>query len=127
MSEHAGERLWAVRGAVQVARNDAEEILKATAGLMRELMERNDLVPEGMVSCFFTCTEDLDAEFPAVAARGVGLDRVPLMCGQEMPVDGAMERVIRVLVHYYAPADHVPAHAYLGAARELRTDLDSAQ
>jgi len=49
------------------------------------------------------------------------------MCGQEMPVDGAMERVIRVLVHYYAPADHVPAHAYLGAARELRTDLDSAQ
>jgi chorismate mutase len=121
------ERLWAVRGAVQVDRNDAEEILEATAGLMRELMERNDLAPEGMVSCFFTCTEDLDAEFPAVAARGVGLDRVPLMCGQEMPVDGAMERVIRVLVHYYAPADHVPAHAYLGAARELRTDLDSAQ
>jgi chorismate mutase len=121
------ERLWAVRGAVQVDRNDAEEILEATTGLMRELMERNDLVPEGMVSCFFTCTEDLDAEFPAVAARGVGLDRVPLMCGREMPVDGAMERVIRVLVHYYAPADHVPAHAYLGAARELRTDLDSAQ
>src|SRR4051812_13220799 len=127
MIEHAGERLWAVRGAVQVDRNEAEEILEATAGLMRELMERNDLVPEGMVSCFFTCTEDLDAEFPAVAARGVGLDGVPLMCGQEMPVDGAMERVIRVLVHYYAPADHVPAHAYLGAARELRTDLDSAQ
>jgi chorismate mutase len=126
MSE-AGERLWAVRGAVRVDRNEAEAILEGTAGLMRNLMERNNLAPESMVSCFFTCTEDLDAEFPAVAARGVGLDRVPLMCGREMPVSGAMERVIRVLVHYYAPTDHVPAHAYLGAARELRTDLDSAQ
>lgn len=125
MSE--GDRLWAVRGAVQVERNEAEAILDATAGLMRELMERNSLDPERMVSCFFTCTDDLDAEFPAVAARGVGLDRVPLMCGREMPVPGAMERVIRVLVHYYAPADHAPSHAYLGAARELRTDLDAAQ
>ena len=116
-----------MRGAVQVDRNEAEAILDGTAGLMRELMKRNDLSPESMVSCFFTCTADLDAEFPAVAARGVGLDRVPLMCGCEMPVPGSMERVIRVLVHYYAPADHVPVHAYLGGARELRTDLDSAQ
>jgi chorismate mutase len=125
MSE--GDRLWAVRGAVQAEQNEAEAILDATAGLMRELMERNSLDPERMVSCFFTCTDDLDAEFPAVAARGVGLDSVPLMCGREMPVPGAMARVIRVLVHYYAPADHVPSHAYLGAARELRTDLHAAQ
>ena len=122
-----GDRLWAVRGAVQAERNEADAILEATAGLMQELMRRNELRPESMVSCFFTCTDDLDAEFPAVAARGVGLDRVPLMCGSEMPVKGAMERVIRVLVHYYAAADHTPAHAYLGAAQELRTDLASAQ
>jgi chorismate mutase len=127
MNEQAGDRLWAVRGAVQAERNEARAILDATAELMRELMRSNDLPPARMVSCLFTCTDDLDAEFPAVAARGLGLDRVPLMCGREMPVEGAMERVIRVLVHYHAPPDHVPVPAYLGAARELRTDLTSAQ
>ena len=123
----AAERVWAVRGAVQAERNDASSILAATAAVMRELLERNRLEPDRIVSCFFTCTDDLDAEFPAVAARELGLDRVPLMCGREMRVAGAMERVIRVLVHYYAAADHVPTSAYLGAARELRTDLSSAQ
>jgi chorismate mutase len=123
----APERLWAVRGAVQAARNDAESILAATTELMATLLERNDLRGGRIVSCFFTCTEDLDAEFPAVAARGLGLNDVPLMCGREMPVTGAMERVIRVLVHYYAPVDHAPAHAYLGAAQGLRADLRSAQ
>ena len=121
------DRVWAVRGAAQAERNDADAILGATEELMRTLLERNDLETNRIVSCFFTCTDDLDAEFPAVAARRLGLDRVPLMCGREMPVAGAMERVIRVLMHYYAAADHVPAHAYLGAARELRADLDSAQ
>jgi len=125
MSE-APERVWAVRGAVQAERNDADSILAATGALMRELLARNRLTPERIVSCFFTCTDDLDAEFPALAARELGLDRVPLMCGREMPVSGAMERVIRVLVHYYAGGDHVPASVYLGAARELRTDLTSA-
>ena len=126
MAEPA-ERVWAVRGAVQAERNTAEAILGATRELMRVLLDRNGLAPERIVSCFFTSTEDLDAEFPAVAARELGLDRVPLMCAREMPVAGSMERVIRVLVHYYAAVDHTPAHAYLGAARELRTDLDSAQ
>jgi chorismate mutase len=126
MSE-APERVWAVRGAVQAERNDADSILAATGEVMRELLARNRLRPERIVSCFFTCTDDLDAEFPAVAARELGLDRVPLMCGREMRVPGAMERVIRVLVHFYAPTDHQPAHAYLGATRELRTDLPSAR
>jgi chorismate mutase len=126
MSE-APERVWAVRGAAQADRNDPGSILAATAQLLRELLDRNGLSPERIVSCFFTCTDDLDAEFPAVAARELGLDRVPLMCGREMRVAGAMERVIRVLVHYYAPRDHDPTHTYIGAARELRGDLDSAQ
>jgi chorismate mutase len=121
------ERVWAVRGAAQAERNDAEAILGATEDVMTALLERNGLEADRIISCFFTCTDDLDAEFPAVAARRLGLDRVPLMCGREMRVAGAMERVIRVLVHYYAAADHTPAHAYLGAARELRMDLDSAQ
>jgi chorismate mutase len=121
------ERLWAVRGAVQAERNDAEAILSAAEEVVHELLERNELDADRVVSVFFTCTPDLDAEFPAVAARRLGLDRVPLMCGQEMAVREAMERVIRVLMHYYAPRDHTPAHAYLGAAQALRSDLHAAQ
>jgi chorismate mutase len=120
-------RLWAVRGAAQAERNDAESILSATEELVSELMSRNTLEPPAMVSCIFTVTDDLDAEFPAVAARRLGLDRVPLLCTREIAVPGAMERVIRVLMHYYAPEDHSPAHAYLGAAQDLRSDLHSAQ
>jgi chorismate mutase len=121
------DRLWAVRGAVQAERNEAGAILAATESLLSELLARNHLQPDRIVSCFFTCTDDLDAEFPAVAARGLGLDQVPLMCGREMGVAGAMERVIRVLLHYYAPHDHSPAHAYLGGAQALRSDLHAAQ
>ena len=94
---------------------------------MRELIARNALTPELMVSCIFTLTSDLDAEFPAVAARRLGLDRVPLLCAQEVAVPGSMPMVIRVLVHYYAVDDHVPQHVYLGDARALRADLNSAQ
>ncbi|HXV04420.1 MAG TPA: chorismate mutase [Solirubrobacterales bacterium] len=121
------ERLFAVRGAVQAEANEAEAILAATTELMRELLARNGLAPEALVSCLFTTTDDLDAEFPAVAARGLGLESVPLICCREIPVPGAMERVIRVLVHYYAPTGHVPAHAYLGVTQALRSDLHAAQ
>ncbi|MFL5907363.1 MAG: chorismate mutase [Solirubrobacterales bacterium] len=120
-------RLWAVRGATKVRRNDPGAIVEAAEELMRELMGRNELVPEKMVSCIFTSTHDLNAEFPAVAARNVGLDSVPLLCGQEIDVPGAMPSVIRALVHYYAPADHQPNHAYLGEAEDLRDDLKAAQ
>lgn len=120
-------RLFALRGAITVEHNDAEEILAATDRLMRELMERNELTAEALVSCIFTLTEDLDAEFPAVAARRMGLDKVPLMCAREVPVPGALPRVIRVLVHYYAGEAHSARHVYLGEARSLRADLESAQ
>ncbi len=120
-------RLWAVRGAVRADRNDVDAILDATESLMRELMSRNELEPGRMVSCLFTATDDLNAEFPAVAARRLGLDSVPLLCTRELDVPGAMRSVIRVMVHYRAPHDHVPQHTYLGEAQELRTDLGSAQ
>jgi chorismate mutase len=120
-------RLFALRGANSVERNDADSILSATDELMRELMARNELAPEAMVSCIFTLTDDLDAEFPAVAARRLGLDRVPLLCAREVPVPGSLPRVIRTLLHYYAGDDHVPRHVYLGDARNLRADLESAQ
>ena len=121
------QRLFALRGANTVERNEANAILDATSALMRELMARNDLSPDAMVSCIFTLTEDLDAEFPAVAARAIGLHRVALMCAREVPVPGSLPHVIRVLVHYYAAEDHVSQHVYLGEARALRADLESAQ
>jgi chorismate mutase len=120
-------RLFALRGAASVDHNDAGEILDATSALMREIMRRNDLVPERVVSCIFTATDDLDAEFPAVAARAIGFDRVPLLCAREIPVPGSMPRVIRVLIHYHAEDGHRPAHVYLGATSALREDLDAAQ
>jgi chorismate mutase len=121
------ERLFAVRGATQVEANRAEAILSATTELLGELISRNGLAPERMVSCLFTCTGDLDAEFPAVAARELGLDAVPLLCAREIDVPGAMPRVIRVMLHYYAAAGHRPGHTYLGEAQNLRADLEAAQ
>ncbi|HEY1853037.1 MAG TPA: chorismate mutase [Solirubrobacterales bacterium] len=120
-------RLFAARGAVQAAANERDAIFDATEELMRELIDRNGLSPEDMVSCIFTTTEDLDADFPATAARRLGLDRVPLMCSREIPVPGSMPRVIRVMVHFYAAPDHETAHVYLGEAQKLRTDLEAAQ
>jgi chorismate mutase len=120
-------RLWAVRGATRAAANDADKVVEATEELMRELMSRNDLTPDQMVSCIFTSTHDLNAEFPAVAARNLGLDGVPLLCAQEIDVPGSMRSVVRVLLHYYAPPDHTPSHAYLGEAQDLRSDLKAAQ
>jgi len=121
------QRLFAVRGATQVEANEAEAILNATEELMKEIIGRNGIEAADMVSCLFTTTEDLDAEFPAVAARRIGFDQVPLLCCREIPVPGSMPRVIRVMAHYYAPADHVPAHVYMGGAEDLRRDLQSAQ
>ncbi|HEX3511790.1 MAG TPA: chorismate mutase [Solirubrobacteraceae bacterium] len=120
-------RLFALRGAVSVDQNEAPAILDATATLMREIMERNALVPEYVVSCIFTATDDLNAEFPAVAARALGFDAVPLLCARELPVPGSMQGVIRVLIHYHAGEDHTPAHVYLGRASALRQDLGAAQ
>lgn len=123
----AAMRLFALRGANSVERNEAGAILDATDRLIRELMERNALAADAMVSCIFTLTDDLNAEFPAVAARRLGLDHVPLLCAREVPVPGSMPRIIRALVHYYAPDEHEPRHVYLGEARGLRLDLESAQ
>jgi chorismate mutase len=128
MPDGANEsRLFALRGAITVERNEAGAILDATRELMGELMERNGINPDQMVSCIFTCTEDLDAEFPAKAARDLGLDRVPLLCTREIDVPGALERVIRVLLHYYGDGDHTAQHVYLREAKVLREDLESAQ
>jgi chorismate mutase len=120
-------KLRALRGATTVDENEADAILSATHELVTEVMERNELETEHMVSCIFTCTNDLNAEFPAVAARRMGLSAVPLLCAREIDVPGALPRVIRLLLHCYAdPA--VPArHVYLRDAVALRRDLEGAQ
>src|SRR5690349_1654730 len=120
-------RLFALRGATTVEANDAEHIISATEELMREILERNGLQPRDAVSCIFTLTEDLNAEFPAVAARNIGFSAVPLLCAREIPVPGSLPKVIRILMHYYSSDEHEPAHIYLGEAARLRLDLEGAQ
>ena len=120
-------RLIAFRGANTVPANESDAILDATEELMHELIGRNGLETGDLVSCLFTLTPDLDAEFPAVAARRMGLSRVPLMCAQEIGVPGAMRSVIRVMIHAYADAALEPVHVYLGETAALRQDLHGAQ
>jgi chorismate mutase len=118
-------KLRALRGAITVERNEPEAILSATTELVTAVMERNGLSPDDVVSCIFTCTDDLNAEFPAVAARRMGLSTVPLLCAREIDVPGSLPRVIRVMVHCYA--DGPARHVYLRDAVSLRRDLEGAQ
>jgi chorismate mutase len=120
-------RLIALRGATTVNENDAAAILAATDELMREMLSRNALAADDLVSCIFTLTPDLDAEFPAVAARRMGLSSVPLLCAREIPVPGALPKVIRVLIHAYKQNGEPAEHVYLHDARKLRLDLHGAQ
>ena len=124
MTPHdSAPRLRALRGATTVEANTSEAIRERTAELVTSMLERNELAVEDVVSVVFTSTPDLTADFPAVAARGAGLSGTPLLCSQEIPVAGAIERCVRVLVHCYLPADHVSHHVYLHGARQLRLDL----
>ena len=120
-------RLRALRGAITVDDNDADAILDATEELTRELLDQNGLEQGDLVSCIYTCTNDLDAEFPAVAARRMGLSSVPLLCAREIDVPGALPRVIRLLMHCYAEESAPVKHVYLREAVSLRTDLQGAQ
>ena len=110
-----------------MAANQADAILEATDELVREVIDRNGLRIEDMVSCIFTCTDDLDAEFPAVAAREMGMSNVPLLCTREMPVPDSLPRVIRLLLHTYADESSPARHVYLRKAVSLRRDLEGAQ
>jgi chorismate mutase len=120
-------RLRALRGAITVEENTTEAILDGTEELLREILDRNELESEDLVSCIFTTTDDLNAEFPAVAARRIGLSAVPLLGACEMNRPGALPRVIRVLVHCYANPDAPAQHVYMREAVQLRQDLQGAQ
>jgi len=117
-------RLRALRGATSVADDTPAAIEAATTELLEEILSRNSIVAEDLVSLIFTSTPDLTSAFPATAARGLGLGGVPLLCAQEIPVPGALPRCIRVLIHLYTDRDYASLrHVYLGEARRLREDL----
>ena len=116
-------RLHAIRGATTVERDDAALILAATRELLDEIVARNGLVVDDIVSAVFTLTPDLYTQFPAIAAREIGWTDVALLCTMEIPVPGALARTIRVMLHveFEEPRASV-AHVYLGATAALRPD-----
>jgi chorismate mutase len=118
----------AVRGAIQIDRDDPAVILADTGALLVEVIRRNAIATEDVISVLFTMTPDLASSFPAAAARGIGLVDVPLLCATEIDVPNAMERVIRLLAHIQTdrPQSAIE-HVYLRGAVRLRPDLEWRQ
>ncbi|CCF84034.1 chorismate mutase [Nitrolancea hollandica] len=112
-----------IRGATTADRNTAEDILEATRELLAVLIEVNEIAVDDVASVIFTTTPDLNATFPAVAAREYGWDGVPLICSHEMNVPGMLDHVVRVLIHVNTekPASEI-RHVYLRRARDLRPE-----
>ncbi len=114
----------AVRGATQVEQDDREQVLEATTELLESVLERNGLSHDDLISVVFTATPDLTSEFPAYAARQMGITDVPLLCAAEIDVPGAMPRVLRLLAHVETALPRSELrHVYLRGAAGLRTDL----
>ncbi len=113
-----------LRGATTVDADTAEQVTERSQELMRELMERNGLVEDDIVSILFTATGDVTSIFPATAVREIGFGAVPLLCAAEIPVPGAMPLCIRALLHVYTarPREEMH-HVYLHGAQTLRDDL----
>jgi chorismate mutase len=110
-----------IRGATTVQHNEREEILSATTQLLQLLVQYNDLHVEDVTSAIFTMTDDLDAEFPAVAARSIGWTEVALMCSREIPVPGSLRKCVRVLLHVNTTRSAAEMqHVYLKDAVTLR-------
>lgn len=118
-----------IRGAISVEEDTPAEVLEATRELLEAILSSNGLDEyDDIISAVFTTTPDLTSAFPAEAARGLGMNHVPLLCASEIAVAGAMPRCIRVLLHVNTtrkPEEIV--HVYLRDARKLRPDMQSAQ
>jgi len=114
----------AIRGATQLDRDDREHLLESVTELIRSILEQNAIDNDDLISMMLTATPDLRSEFPAVAARALGIGDVPLICAQEIDVAGALPRVIRVMVHVHSDlARDQIKHVYLRGAVALRKDL----
>lgn len=114
----------AIRAAIQIDGNERDQILEGASELVREVLRRNELTNDDLISIVFTATPDLTAEFPAYAARLMGMTDVPLLCSTEIAVPGAMPRVLRLLAHVETDRSRAEiAHPYLRGAAALRRDL----
>lgn len=114
----------AIRGATHLVADDAEEMREAVVELVSEMLARNGLTADDLISVLFTATSDLVSAFPAAAARSLDIGDVPLMCAQEIDVVGAMPRVVRVMAHAECQRSRAEvSHVYLRGAEALRTDL----
>ncbi|AKG35410.1 chorismate mutase [Paenibacillus durus] len=118
-----------IRGATTVTRNDEAEILRETVLLLREMVERNDIIAEDICSVWITMTTDLDATFPARAIREIeGWELVPLMCATEIPVKGSLPKCIRLMVQVNTDkSQREIRHVYLNEAQKLRPDLSESK
>jgi len=114
----------AIRGAVQIEADERDAIIQGTAELVTQVMARNELSTDDVISVLFTATPDLTAEFPALAVRKIGFHDVPLICAAEIAVPGAMPRVVRLMVHVQTdrPRSAIQ-HVYLRGAAALRLDI----
>ena len=114
----------AIRGAIQVDANDRASIIEGTTELVTQIMERNQLTTDDVISVLFTATPDLTAEFPALAARKLGFHEVPLICSTEIDVPGALPRVVRLMAHVETERPRAAIqHVYLRGATALRQDI----
>jgi chorismate mutase len=114
----------AVRGAVQLDRDEREHMVESVQELVLTVLRTNGFELDDLISILFTSTPDLHSEFPATAARGIGLDDVPLVCAQELDIAGAMPRVIRLMAHVETGKSRAEIqHVYLRGAVALRRDL----
>jgi chorismate mutase len=118
-----------IRGAITVAADEPDLILRATRELLEEILAENEgMQPEDVASAIFTVTDDLASTFPAQGARQMGWGLVPMLCAREIPVPNSLPRVIRVLVHWNTElSQNEIAHVYLRDAVKLRPDLVAAQ
>lgn len=121
-------RLRAIRGAITVERDEPALVYAATRELLSEIIARNGVDPDHIISVIFTVTPDLTSAFPAMAARSMGWLDVPLLCTMEIPVPGAMGRCIRVLLHIESDRKRSAIqHVYLGEAQSLRPDISEVR
>ena len=114
----------AIRGAIQVPANERQAVLDGASELVQEVLRRNHVDPADLISILFTATPDLTAEFPAYAARQLGLTDVPLMCATEIAVPGALPSTLRLLAHVETDLARADIrHVYLRGASALRLDI----
>ena len=119
-------KVLALRGATTCDEDSRDEIERKTQRLVGEMLARNSIAHDDLISIIFTATDDLTSEFPATAARAIGLGDVPLLCARELGIDHGMARTIRVLMHFHGEqARSSLHHVYLEGARTLRDDLPS--